>query len=156
MTGSFRMARQVLVAVALLLVTCASAIAQSTDVTTVELQVGDNMRYVPAVVEATPGEQLRVVLKASGKIAALAHNFVLLKKGVGPKRFVDKASTATKETGSIPPAIADQVIAMTALAKSGETAQVTFQAPMQPGEYTFVCSFPGHYNLGMKGQFVVK
>ncbi|HUO64394.1 MAG TPA: plastocyanin/azurin family copper-binding protein [Terriglobales bacterium] len=33
---------------------------------------------------------------------------------------------------------------------------MTFEAPMEPGEYTFVCSFPGHFALGMKGQLIVK
>jgi len=35
------------------------------------------------------------------------------------------------------------------IVKPGESAEVTFEAPMEPGEYTFLCSFLGHYGLGM-------
>ena len=35
-----------------------------------------------------------------------------------------------------------------------QTADVTFAAPA-PGEYPFICSFPGHYML-MKGTLTVK
>jgi azurin len=134
----------------------ASAPARAADPTVVEVSVGDNMRFVPAAMEAKPGERLRVVLKAVGKIAALGHNFVLLKRGVDPRSLVEMASTATKETGSMPPAVSDRVIAASALARSGETAEVSFDAPAQPGEYVFVCTFPGHFNLGMKGLLTVK
>lgn len=142
--------------VVVLLCATAFAMGQGAEVSTVELQVGDNMRFTPSVIEAHPGQRLRVVLKGVGKMAALAHNVVLLKKGTAPKAFVDKASPATKETGSIPPVMNDQVIVASALVKPGASAEVTFEVPRQPGEYVFVCSFPGHFNLGMKGQLIVK
>jgi azurin len=102
-----------------------------------------------------PDERLRIVLKGAGK-TAVAHNFVLLKTGTAAKRFADQTSDATKETGGIPPAARDRVIAATPLVKSGNTAEATFDAPAQRGEYPFLCTFPGHFNLGMKGQLTVK
>ena len=36
------------------------------------------------------------------------------------------------------------------------TVEVTFDAPTEPGEYVYLCSFPGHYAAGMKGLLVVK
>jgi azurin len=144
------------VVVALLLGANISAMGQGAEVSTIELNVGDNMRYAPAVIQAHPGERVRIVLKGVGKLNALGHNFVLLKKGTAPKTFVDKAAKATEETGFIPAAMNDQVIVATALVKPGESAEVTVEAPLEPGEYTFVCSFPGHSALGMKGQLIVK
>jgi hypothetical protein len=47
---------------------------------------------------------------------------------LAPKTFVDKASKATEETGSIPPAMNDQVIVASALNKPGESAVVAFGA----------------------------
>ena len=38
---------------------------------------------------------------------------------------------------------------------AGKTAEVTFTAPQQIGEYTFLCSFPGHFAVGMRGTLVV-
>jgi azurin len=48
------------------------------------------------------------------------------------------------------------VLASTPLAGPGETVEVTFKAPTAAGEYTFLCSFPGHFLSGMKGALTVK
>jgi uncharacterized cupredoxin-like copper-binding protein len=145
-----------LVAVAVFLGAATFAIGQGAEVSTIELKVGDNMRFTPSLIQAHPGQRVRIVLTGIGKLPALAHNVVLLKKGTAPKAFLDKASRATEETGSIPPAMNDRAIAASALVKPGQSAEVTFEAPGEPGEYMFVCSFPGHFGLGMKGQLIVK
>ncbi len=143
-------------AVVVLLGASPLAMGQGAEVSTIELTVGDNMRFSPSIIQAHPGQRVRLVLRGVGKVAALAHNVVLLKKSTAPKAFLDKVSKATEETGSIPPAMNDQAIVASALVKPGESAEVTFVAPADPGEYTFVCSFPGHFGLGMKGQLIVK
>jgi azurin len=48
------------------------------------------------------------------------------------------------------------VIAHTGLAGAGETVEVTFKVPAAAGEYPFLCSFPGHFQAGMKGTLAVK
>ncbi len=45
--------------------------------------------------------------------------------------------------------------ASTALAANGETVEVTFTAPEEPGTYAFYCSVPGHRDNGMEGTFTV-
>jgi azurin len=124
---------------------------------TIELQATDAMKFTPAQIQAKPGEQLRVVLKDVGTVpkTAMAHNFVLLKKGADPKAFCDKSAGA-RDTDFIAPAVKDQVLAATGLVGPGETTEVTFAAPAQPGTYTFVCSFPGHFAIGMKGTLAVR
>ncbi|MGE5358218.1 MAG: plastocyanin/azurin family copper-binding protein [Bacteroidales bacterium] len=124
---------------------------------TVDIQASDNMRFTPGQIQARPGEQLRVVLKDVGTVpkAAMAHNFVLLRKGADPKAFCDKSAGA-RDTDFIAPAVKGDVLAATKLVGPGETAEVTFAAPAQPGSYTFVCSFPGHFAIGMKGTLTVK
>ena len=57
---------------------------------------------------------------------ASAHDFALPDLGV--------------ETGSVDP---------------GQEKTITFTAPSTPGEYRFVCTIPGHEQLGMKGTLVV-
>jgi azurin len=52
--------------------------------------------------------------------------------------------------------MSDKIIAHTGLAGAGETQDVTFKAPMKPGTYTYMCTFPGHFAVGMKGELVVK
>jgi azurin len=124
---------------------------------TVPIDVGDNMKFSVTAISATPGEQLKVVLKDVGQMpkVAMGHNFVLLKKAANPKDFVDKSSAA-RDTEFIAASVKDQVIASTRLVGPGETAEVVFAAPKQPGAYTFLCSFPGHYAMGMKGTLTVK
>jgi azurin len=85
----------------------------------------------------------------------MAHNWVLLKKGVDGKAFSDAAVTATA-TDYIPAAQADQIIAHTKLLGAKQSDEITFKAPTEPGEYVFLCTFPAHYLTGMHGVMVVK
>ena len=124
---------------------------------TVEITTGDNMKYDVTEITAKPGESLRVVVKNTGAMPkiAMAHNFVLLKAGTDVAEFT-KAAFNARETDFIPPAMKDAVLANTALAGAGESVEITFKAPAKPGTYTFVCSFPGHFALGMRGTLTVK
>jgi azurin len=124
---------------------------------TIELTAGDTMKYDVTTIQAKPGERLHVVLKSTGTApkVVMAHNFILLKQATSPMEFNNAAMTA-RETDFIPPAMKDKIIAYTGLAGAGETVDVTFAAPTKPGTYEYLCSFPGHYQAGMKGQLVVK
>jgi azurin len=124
---------------------------------TIELTGGDTMKYDVASIHAHPGERLHIVLRSVGTAPkmVMAHNFVLLKPGVKPEDFVN-AATDARATDFIPPAMQDKVIAAKGLVGPGETVEVTFTAPMKPGTYTYLCSFPGHYMVGMKGELLVK
>jgi len=124
---------------------------------TVALTGNDSMKYDVTSITAKPGERLHVVLKSVGSApkAAMAHNFVLLKEGTDAQAFATAAMNA-RETDFIPADQKDKIIANTALAGPGETVDVSFTAPTKPGTYTFLCSFPGHYAVGMRGELVVK
>ena len=124
---------------------------------TVELTAGDNMKFDVTSIQAKPGERLHVVLKSTGTApkVAMAHNFVLLKQGTSPLEFINAAMGA-RETDFIPPTMKENIIAYTGLAGPGETVDVTFTAPTKPGTYEYLCSFPGHYQVGMKGELIVK
>jgi len=115
------------------------------------------MKWDMPTIQAKPGEQLHVVLKSVGAMpkAAMAHNFVLLKAGVNPQD-VATAAMAARETDFIPANMSDKIIAHTGLAGAGETTEVNFKAPTTPGTYPYLCTFPGHFAVGMKGDLVVK
>jgi azurin len=123
----------------------------------VAIEVGDNMRFSVAAIAAKPGEPIKIVLKGVGQMpkVAMGHNFILLKKGTDAKAFAEKSGTS-RETEFIAPAVKDQVLASTHLVGPGETVETTFNAPKVPGDYTYLCSFPGHFALGMKGILTVK
>ena len=78
----------------------------------------------------------------------MAHNFVLLAKGTDAAAFTNASATASA-TGYIPVQFKAKVLASTALIGPGETVEVTFKAPAAPGQYTYLCSFPGHFVAGM-------
>ena len=48
------------------------------------------------------------------------------------------------------------MLAHSKLLGPGESETVTFNAPFVPGEYLYLCSFPGHYAQGTKGIMTVK
>lgn len=124
---------------------------------TIELTGGDDMKYNLTKIEAKPGETIHVVLKSVGTIPkiAMAHNFVVLKLGTDAVEFI-KASMNARETEFVPADLKAQVVASTKLAGPGETVEVTFKVPAKAGSYPYMCTFPGHYAAGMKGELVVK
>jgi azurin len=134
-----------------------SAQPQAPAVKEVEITANDAMKFNVTRIEATPGQEIKVVLVNIGSMpkAAMGHNWILLKKGVDSKAFVAAAVTAGA-TDYFPAAKAEEVIAHTKLLGPKQTDEVTFKAPTEPGEYEFICSFPAHYVSGMKGVLVVK
>jgi azurin len=124
---------------------------------TIEITAGDNMKFDVTSIQAKPGERLHVVLKSTGTAPkiAMAHNFILLKQGTSALEF-NNAAMGARDTDFIPPSMKDKMIASTGLAGAGETVDVTFTAPTKPGTYEYICSFPGHYQVGMKGELIVK
>ncbi len=115
------------------------------------------MHYNITAIEAKPGEPLTVSLTNIGTMPkeAMGHNWILLKQGSDPAAFSAAAATA-KDTDYIPPALKDEMITHIDLLGPRKTGETTFNAPMQPGQYPFLCSFPAHYLTGMKGVLTVK
>ncbi len=135
----------------------AGAKAKAGAARTITLEGSDTLRYTPATIRAKPGETLRVVLTTKSMMpkAAMAHNFVLLTKDANVATFATDAARA-RATEYIPAARKADVLASTGLAGAGETVEVTFTAPKEPGTYMFICTFPAHYQGGMKGTLTVE
>lgn len=114
------------------------------------------MKYSVTALDAKPGEQLHVVLTNVGSLPkeAMSHNWVLLKPGSDVMAFSAAAATA-KDKNYIPDNLKDEIIAKIDILGPHQTGEVTFKAPDQPGEYPFLCSFPGHAAL-MKGTLTVR
>lgn len=123
----------------------------------VEFTAGDNMKFNLSRIEAKPGEELTIVLTNIGSQPkeVMGHNWVLLKVGADVAAF-DKAAITAKETDYIPAAMNDQMVAHTKLLGPRKSDQVTFRVPEVAGEYPFLCTFPGHLAIGMKGVLVVR
>jgi azurin len=124
---------------------------------TVEIIGTDDMKFNISEIAAKKGEQLRIKLTAKGVMpkVAMAHNVVVLKKTADAAAFATAAASA-RATDFIPAANKADVIANTGLAGNGETVEVVFKVPAEAGSYPFLCTFPGHFVVGMKGNLVVK
>jgi azurin len=124
---------------------------------TVTISGSESMKYDMTTITAKPGETLHIVLKAIGTMPRIAmmHDFVLLKPGTDAMSFANTLA-ADKPGTPLPPALKAKVIASTPFAAGGETVDATFKAPTAPGSYTYLCTFPGHFQSGMKGTLVVK
>ena len=98
------------------------------------------------------GQKITLTLNHTGKMSKeiMGHNFVLLKKETNLNDFAQKAMLA-RENEYIPDG--NETIAYTKMIGGGESTSVNFQI-LEPGEYEFICSFPGHYNL-MRGKLIV-
>ena len=127
------------------------------DVRTIEIKGSDRMKFDVTEITASPGEEIRIVLTTVSKIpkVAMAHNVVVMEKDTDLQNFVNKSAMA-RGNEYIAPELKDKVIAATGLAGGGETVEVTFTVPEETGDYTYLCSFPGHYAGGMKGILKVR
>ena len=123
------------------------------------VQADDKMRFDVTAFEAKPGQKIKLTLKNVGTTPkfSMGHNLVMLDKTVTTSnvtKWLDEASMAA--ANEYVPKGSKEVLAATKLLGPNETDTVTFTAPYVPGEYLYVCSFPGHYSQGTKGFMTVK
>jgi len=126
---------------------------------TVEVQADDKMRFDVTAFEVSPGQKISMTLKNVGTTPKLSmgHNLVVLDRSVNEQnvtKFLDAASMEAAHD-YVPPT-SKEVIAHTKLLGPSETDTITFNAPQIPGQYLYLCSFPGHYSQGTKGFMTVK
>jgi azurin len=122
----------------------------------IEITANDQMKYSVTTIEAKAGEKLKVVLTNIGQLPkeAMGHNWVLLKAGSDAMAYATAASTA-RESEYFPAALESQVIAHIPLLGPRKSGEAVFTVPAA-GEYPFLCTFPAHYAVGMKGTLIVK
>lgn len=128
--------------------------AANENMTVVTIEGNDMMKFNMSEIKVPAGKEVKLILKHTGKIAdnVMGHNWVLLKEGTDMNAFAAEATKA-KDQGYIPNDGKD-TYAYTSVIGGGETTEVTFMPPAA-GEYTFVCSFPGHFGA-MQGKFIVE
>ena len=98
-----------------------------------------------------------LTLRHTGKLAATAmgHNWVLTR--TADYQPVAMAGMRMTLADSYLPKADKRVLAHTKVIGGGETTRVRFstQGLQKGGDYTFFCSFPGHFAM-MKGKFVAR
>jgi len=121
------------------------------------IEANDQMKFSVERFAVKGGEAIRLVLDNVGSMPkfSMGHNVVVLKRDVDAAAFVEDAAMAAGNE-YIPAGRESEIVAHTPLLGGGEKASVTFVAPEEAGEYPFVCSFPGHFQIGMRGVMVVE
>ena len=143
-----------LIATTILLLAANVALADKT--CTLNIEGNDLIKYnVTELKVAADCTQVEVVLKHVGKlpVAAMGHNWVLTKTS-DAQAVVNDGMKAGLPKDYVAPDD-KRVIAHTKVIGGGQSTSVKFPVSKltKGGDYTFFCSFPGHFAL-MKGKFI--
>jgi len=107
------------------------------------------LQYDQKVIEASPGEALTIVLANQD---VMPHNLVLVRPGtveeVGTASFAMLNDPDAGKKHYVP--AGESVIAHTFVVAPGNQHSLHLRAPSAPGDYPYICTFPGHWQA-MRG-----
>jgi putative membrane-bound dehydrogenase-like protein len=123
----------------------------------VALEIGlvpNAMKFDKAELKVKAGQKVRLTFKNND---LLEHNLVIVKPGTLPKVGALADALASKPGASEKQYVPDSpdVLVATKVLDPGQSEDLLFTAPGVPGQYPFVCTFPGHWQL-MRGILVVE
>ena len=119
--------------------------------------VREQMRYDIAQLTVEAGKPFEIIFE---NMDAMPHNLVIVKPGTRQK-VAESVQTAKPDKldkqgrAYVPEKDAD-VIAATKLVEPGQKETIKVSAPGEPGEYEYVCTFPGHWGIMWGKLSVVK
>ena len=102
---------------------------------------GEFLAFTPTELSCPTGERVRVIFHHTGQRLPQDHNWVLVLPGSADS-VLQAGTVAGPQAGYLPRGDA-RVLAATPLCGRGAEAVVEFTAP-PPGDYPFLCTFPGH------------
>jgi azurin len=122
----------------------------------VEITANDTMKFSAVEIRAKAGERITVTLINNGTTPkfSMGHNWILLLASADVDAFLASAAEAPT-TDYVPAGKPALMLASTKLLGPGEQDTVTFAAPATPGRFPFLCSYPGHAQVGMRGVLIV-
>lgn len=108
--------------------------------------VGNEMKYATTEITAKAGTQLTIVMNNTATSTAMHHNVAVLGVVPGDDAAIEEVGMAAVQAGPDAGYIPehDALLAYTPMAAPGERTEVTFTVP-PPGDYAYVCLFPGHF-----------
>lgn len=102
---------------------------------------GDLLAFKPTELTCVTGAHVRLTFLHTGKYITQEHDWVLTVPGAATA--VAKAGLQAGEKAGYLRRGDRRIVAATAMCGKGEHVSVEFVAPA-PGEYPFICSYPGH------------
>lgn len=123
--------------------------AAAPEPTVIEIEADANLlAFKQKEIQVQAGQQ--VTVRFINPSTVFQHNWVLVNGGEDVAKAIDElALEAGPDKGYLPDD--PRVLAAVPLVDPGQTGEVTFTAPQEPGEYLYICTFPGHYAGGMVG-----
>jgi azurin len=116
--------------------------------------IADQMKFDITHVTVKPGEQIELVLLNPD---IMPHNLVLVAPGtlesVGAKAEAMASQADGFQKNFVPQT--PEVLYSTKLISQGALARIRLAAPTVPGNYPYLCSFPGHWRV-MNGVMEVR
>jgi azurin len=114
----------------------------------IELKTIESLRFDKTELKAKPGEKLVFTLHNDD---VMPHNFVLVypdsKAKVGQASFKMLNDPEAEAKSYVPTELNKEVIAKTAVVYPKSKQVIYFQAPKKAGDYPFICTFPGHWQI---------
>ncbi len=110
---------------------------------------GEGLAFKPAALTGKAGGQVTVNFKNTS--TAQQHNWVLVNGGEDVAATADEEAISAGAPDYLP---TTNVVGGTKMLQPGGAASITFTAPAA-GKYMFICTFPGHFAAGMKGELTI-
>ena len=111
--------------------------------------IEEQMKYDTKLLTVKAGQPVVLTLENPD---IMQHNIVICKPGMAEKvgKAADKMAQDPKSVEKHYVPQMPEVLVSSILVNSGESYTMEFMAPTQPGDYPFVCTFPGHWSI-MRG-----
>jgi putative heme-binding domain-containing protein len=104
----------------------------------------EQMRFDKQLLVVEPAKPVAITLQNDD---AMPHNLAILTPGsleqIG--QAAEKMSAEPDAEGRLYIPVSPKVLHATKLVPAGQMTQLAFIAPAEPGQYPFVCTFPGHW-----------
>ena len=114
----------------------------------------NQMQFAPKELRVKAGAKVRLIFENPD---LMLHNFVLLSPGAE-----DEVGTLADKLAAQPDGLAKnylpdstKILQSTPLVQPKQKAELAFTAPTTPGNYPYICTFPGHWRI-MRGVLVVE
>ena len=106
--------------------------------------INGQMKFTQATITARPGQRVEITLNNTDD---MPHNLVIFRRGTFAEYQKELFGSLNEPNAQLRGFVPDSpnVLVASRLLNAGESTVVAFDAPTEPGEYPFVCSFPGHW-----------
>jgi putative membrane-bound dehydrogenase-like protein len=106
--------------------------------------VNGQMRFTENTITARRGQRVEITLDNTDD---MPHNLVIFRRGAMAAYEKELFGSLNEPNAQLRGFVPDSpnVLVASRLLNAGESTVVSFDAPTEPGEYPFVCSFPGHW-----------